>query len=133
MTDTAARTDVLRDAMHAAVTGDEALIERVYTEDVTGWSPVMEATSRVDLEADLRRAGAFSEIELILDPIEAVEDKLIAEGRVAATHGGLAAGTGRAAALPQGGVELGGGHGQAGEQEQRDQQDQGQPERPVYR
>lgn len=80
MTDTAARADVLRDAMHAAVTGDEALIERVYTEDVTGWSPVMEVTSRDDLKADLRRAGAFSEIELILDPIEAVEDKLIAEG-----------------------------------------------------
>jgi hypothetical protein len=34
MTDTAARADVLRDAMHAAVTGDEALIERAYTEDV---------------------------------------------------------------------------------------------------
>jgi hypothetical protein len=50
MTDTAARADVLRDAMHAAVTGDEALIERVYTEDVTGWSPVMEVTSRDDLK-----------------------------------------------------------------------------------
>jgi hypothetical protein len=36
MTDTAARAAVLRDAMRAAVTGDQALIERVYTEDVTG-------------------------------------------------------------------------------------------------
>jgi hypothetical protein len=36
MSDTAARTDVLRDAMRAAVIGDTALIERVYTEDVTG-------------------------------------------------------------------------------------------------
>ena len=36
MTDTAARAAVLRDAMHAAVTGDEAVIERVYTADVSG-------------------------------------------------------------------------------------------------
>jgi hypothetical protein len=43
---------VLRDARHAAVTGDEALIERAYTEDVTGWSPVTEVTSRDDLKAD---------------------------------------------------------------------------------
>jgi hypothetical protein len=36
MTDTAARADVLRDAMLAAVTGDLGLVERAYTEDVTG-------------------------------------------------------------------------------------------------
>ena len=89
MTDTAARADVLRDAMLAAVTGDEALIERAYTEDVTGWSPVMEVVSRDDLAADLRgRGGVFSDVELILDPVEAVGDKLIAEWQVAATHTG---------------------------------------------
>jgi SnoaL-like domain len=90
MTDTAARADVLRDAMHAAVTGDLALIERAYTEDVTGWSPVMEVASRDELAADLGgRAGAFSDIDLVLDPVDAVGDKLIAEWRVAATHSGL--------------------------------------------
>jgi len=36
MTDTAARAAVLLDAMYAAITGDQALIERAYTEDVTG-------------------------------------------------------------------------------------------------
>jgi hypothetical protein len=92
MTDTAARTDVLRDAMHAAVTGDESLIEPVYAEDVTGWSPVMEVSSRDELTADLRgRSGAFSDIDLVLDPVEAVGDKLIAEWRVAATHTGVLA------------------------------------------
>jgi hypothetical protein len=70
MTDTAARADVLRDAMLAAVTADAALVERAYTEDVTGWSPVMEVTSRDDLAADLAgRAAAFSEDEeLALEP-----------------------------------------------------------------
>jgi hypothetical protein len=37
MTDTAARAAVLQDAMYAAVTGDQALVERACTEDVTGW------------------------------------------------------------------------------------------------
>jgi len=92
MTDTAARADVLRDAMLAAVTGDQALVERAYTEDVTGWSPVMEVTSRDDLAADLAgRAAAFSDVDLVLDPVDAVGDKLIAEWRVAATHTGLLA------------------------------------------
>jgi ketosteroid isomerase-like protein len=89
MTDTAARAGVLRAAMLAAVTGDEAMVERAYTEDVTGWSPVVEVASRDDLAADLRgRAGAFSDVDLVLDPVDAVGDKLIAEWRVAATHTG---------------------------------------------
>jgi hypothetical protein len=90
MTDRAARVAVLQDAMRAALTGDPSLVERAYTEDVTGWSPVMEVASRDDLAADLaNRAAAFSEIDLTLDPVDAVGDKLIAEWRVAATHSGL--------------------------------------------
>ncbi|HEX8929291.1 MAG TPA: nuclear transport factor 2 family protein [Actinomycetota bacterium] len=92
MTDTAARAAVLRDALHAAATGDQALIERTYTEDVTGWSPVLEVSSRDDLVADLRgREAVFSDIDLTLDPVDAVGDKLIAEWRVAATHTGVLA------------------------------------------
>ena len=92
MTDTAARAAVLRDAMHAAVTGDQALIERAYTEDVTGWSPVTEVSSRDDLAADVAGpAAAFSDVEVTLDPVDAVGDKLIAEWRVGATHSGLLA------------------------------------------
>ena len=90
MTDLSARTAVLRDALEAAATGDPTLIERAYTEDVTGWSPVLEVASRDDLAADLRgREAAFSDVELTLDPVEEVGDKLIAEWRVAATHSGV--------------------------------------------
>ena len=90
MTDTAARADVLRDAMLAAVTGDQAMIERAYTEDVIAWSPVLEIDSRDDLAADLAgRAEAFSDVDLTMDPVDAVGDKLIAEWRLAATHSGL--------------------------------------------
>jgi ketosteroid isomerase-like protein len=92
MTDTAARAAVLRDALQAAATGDQAMIERVYTEDVTGWSPVLEVSSRDDLAADLRgRTAAFSDVDVTLDPVDAVGDKLIAEWRLAATHTGVLA------------------------------------------
>ena len=92
MTDTAARAAVLRDALHAAATGDQALIQRVYTEDVSGWSPVLEVSSRDDLAADLRgRKAAFSDVDVTLDPVDAVGDKLIAEWRLAATHTGVLA------------------------------------------
>jgi ketosteroid isomerase-like protein len=92
MTDTAARAAVLRDALRAAATGDQALIERAYTEDVSGWSPVLEVSSRHDLAADLRgRKAAFSDVDVTLDPVDAVGDKLIAEWRLAATHTGVLA------------------------------------------
>jgi hypothetical protein len=39
MSQAGARAPIVRDALEAAVTGDEALAERVYTDDVTGWSP----------------------------------------------------------------------------------------------
>ena len=35
------------------------------------------------------RTAAFSEVDVTLDPVDAVGDKLIAEWRVAATHTGL--------------------------------------------
>ena len=90
MTDTAARAAVLQDAMYAAITGDQALIERAYTEDVTGWSPVLSVASREELTADLQgRTAAFSEVDVTLDPVDAVGDKLIAEWLVAVTHTGL--------------------------------------------
>ena len=67
MPDTAARAEVLRDAMLAAVTGDLAAIERAYTEDVTGWSPVLSVASREELTADLQgRSAAFSDVDVPL-------------------------------------------------------------------
>jgi len=71
------------------VTGDEARLEQVYTDDVTGWSPTATATSREDLLADLRgRRGVFSDVDLALDAVDEVGDKVIAEWRLAATHTG---------------------------------------------
>jgi ketosteroid isomerase-like protein len=89
MSEAGARAPIVRSALEAAVTGDEALVERVYTDDVTGWSPAATASSRADLLADLRgRKGTFSDIDLALEAVDEVGDKVIAERRVAATHSG---------------------------------------------
>ena len=83
------RALIVRSALEAAVTGDEARLEQVYTDDVTGWSPTATATSREDLLADLRgRRGVFSDVDLALDAVDEVGDKVIAEWRLAATHTG---------------------------------------------
>ena len=83
------RALIVQSALEAAVTGDEARLEQVYTDDVTGWSPTATATSREDLLADLRgRKGVFSDVDLALDAVDEVGDKVIAEWRLAATHTG---------------------------------------------
>lgn len=83
------RALIVQSALEAAVTGDEARLEQVYTDDVTGWSPTATATSREDLLADLRgRKGVFSDVDLVLDAVDEVGDKVIAEWRLGATHTG---------------------------------------------
>jgi ketosteroid isomerase-like protein len=90
MSQAGARAPVVRSALEAAVTGDAALAEQVYTDDVTGWSPAATTSSRADLVADLRgRTGIFSDVDLALDAVDEVGDKVIAEWRVAATHTGV--------------------------------------------
>jgi ketosteroid isomerase-like protein len=90
MSQAGGRAPIVRSALEAAVTGDEALAEQVYTDDVTGWSPTATTSSRADLVADLRgRKGIFSDVDLALDAVDEVGDKVIAEWRVAATHTGV--------------------------------------------
>lgn len=89
MSEAADRAPIVRSALEAAVTGDVALVERIYTDDVSGWSPTATASSRADLVADLRgRKGIFSDVDLALDAVDEVGDKVIAEWRLAATHTG---------------------------------------------
>ena len=80
MSQAGARAPIVRDALEAAVTGDAVLAERVYTDDVIGWSPAATTSSRADLVADLRgRTGIFSDVDLRLDAVDEVGDQVIAE------------------------------------------------------
>jgi ketosteroid isomerase-like protein len=84
------RAAIVRSALEAAVTGDRALVERVYTDDVVGWSPSATTSSRADLLAGTRgRERVFSDVDLALDAVDEVGDKVVAEWRLAATHTGV--------------------------------------------
>jgi ketosteroid isomerase-like protein len=89
MSEAADRAAVLRGALEAAVTGDEAAVERLYADDVVGWSPSAAVASRQALAVDLRgRAGAFSDVDVAVDAVDTCGDTMVAEWRVAATHTG---------------------------------------------
>ncbi|HSK96937.1 MAG TPA: nuclear transport factor 2 family protein [Euzebyales bacterium] len=88
-THTAARIATIRAALLVAASGDATQLPRIYLPDVTGWSPVLEVTSRDDLAADLRNhPGHFSGVDVVLDAVDVIGDKVIAEWRLAATHSG---------------------------------------------
>jgi ketosteroid isomerase-like protein len=79
----------VRSALEAAMTGDGTRVEHVYTDDVTGWSPTATTSSRLDLLANLHgHEGVFSDVQLALDAVDQVGDKVIAEWRLAGTHSG---------------------------------------------
>jgi hypothetical protein len=76
-------------ALELGAAGDAGLVNELYTEDVIGWSPTVGISSREELKEDYsRRAGAFSEVGILIDPIDVVEDRGYAEWVMSATHVG---------------------------------------------
>ena len=59
MSQAGVRAPIVRSALEAAATGDEAPVERAYTDDVTGWSP----TGVLDLD-ELRLDPTGRRVEL---------------------------------------------------------------------
>jgi hypothetical protein len=79
MSEAADRTAVLRGALEAAITGDEAAVERLYADDVVGWSPSAAVASRQALAVDMRgRAGAFSDVDVAVDAVDACGETMVA-------------------------------------------------------
>jgi hypothetical protein len=81
---------VLALAIEAAVTGDPALMESVFTDDVIAWSPNMSVTSLAELEAEFAdRDDALSNVVFAVDSVDVVGGaKAIAEWRLSADHTG---------------------------------------------
>jgi SnoaL-like domain len=80
---------VLALAIEAAVTGDPALMESVFTDDVVAWSPNMSVTSLAELEEEFAdRDEALSNVVFSVDALDVVATKAIAEWRLAADHTG---------------------------------------------
>lgn len=71
MTSNETRATILVRALRAGIDGDRATLDAVLTDDVRTWTPAMSTTSRVELlDALERRDGAFTDIELIVTPLD---------------------------------------------------------------
>ena len=90
MTATASnQASALRRLLQAAVTGDGDSMADLVTADVTGWSPNLFVSSRDDLLAELAlREDAFSGIEIVVQALDQIGDKAIAEWHIGADHTG---------------------------------------------
>lgn len=79
----------LRRLLHLVATGDDAAVDDLVTDDVTGWSPNLHVTSRSQLiDALDGREEAFSGVEVNVRSLDEISDKAIAEWHVALDHTG---------------------------------------------
>jgi ketosteroid isomerase-like protein len=97
VTSSAERSAILARALSAAIEGDRAAVEDVYTDDVKAWTPALSAGSRAELMAHFeQRDDAFSDIVLEAAPLDVGGDYACVEWSVTMTHTGplvLAEGT----------------------------------------
>jgi ketosteroid isomerase-like protein len=85
----AVRATNLRLGLEASVAGDAELLADLYTDDIQGWTPSISVSSLAELAVELEeRAGAFTDIEVTIAPIDVVGDRAYAEWIVSATHSG---------------------------------------------
>ena len=86
---TATKETVLVQALEAAVTGDDSLLDQTFTEEVVGWSPNLAVTSRAELAEEFGdRHDALSNIVISFDAVYIVGENAIAEWRLGADHSG---------------------------------------------
>ncbi|MET0627131.1 MAG: nuclear transport factor 2 family protein [Acidimicrobiia bacterium] len=85
----AERAAAVMRGLTAGVHGDSTVIAELYTDDVSGWSPVMSVSSAVELAIELEdRGDSFSEIELSFAPLDVDGDAACVEWTMTATHSG---------------------------------------------
>lgn len=89
MVSQAERTAVLVRGIEASVAGDSSVIADLYTTDVTAWSPSMSVSSAAELAGEFEdRAGAFTDIELEVVPLDVGGEQACAEWVATVTHSG---------------------------------------------
>ena len=83
------RAAAVRRLLEASLSGNADVIGELVTEDVSGWSPTLFVSSRQELlDAVSEREDAFSNVASVVDAVDVVGEKAIAEWHVAADHTG---------------------------------------------
>ena len=83
------RAEVLRRGLEACIVGEVAALPELFTEDVSGWSPNLLASSLAELaEAVADREDSLSEVALHVDALDITGNKGFIEYRVSAVFSG---------------------------------------------
>ncbi len=89
MTTNEARASTLARALRAGIEGDRRVVEDSCTDDVRVWAPALTAASRAELlDALERRDAAFSDVELVVAPLDVGGEFACVEWTVRMTHSG---------------------------------------------
>jgi ketosteroid isomerase-like protein len=79
----------LAGALEFLAAGGVGDVSEFFTDDVRGWSPTITVSSAAELELELEdRDEALSDVTVVVDAIDVIGDKAIAEWRLSATHSG---------------------------------------------
>ena len=82
---------VVSAALRAVITGEDDVLEQVFTEDVSGQSPNMYVLDRDELAHQLAdRRGALTDVVITVDEISGPGPELVVRWSFAGTHSGTA-------------------------------------------
>ncbi|MET0919888.1 MAG: nuclear transport factor 2 family protein [Acidimicrobiia bacterium] len=84
-----ARAAALVRSIEASIVGDSSVVAELYTDDVDGVSHAVHVTSAVELAVELEdRDDAFSDVELVVNPLDVGGTSACVEWSATATHSG---------------------------------------------
>jgi hypothetical protein len=76
-------------AVEASITGDVSSLEELFTRDVVGSTPAITVSSREELAIELEdREDAFSDVEIVANPLDVGGDQGCVEWVASAVHSG---------------------------------------------
>ncbi len=85
----AARAAALVRGIEASIVGDSSVVAELYTDDVDGMSHALRVTSAVELAVEFEdRDDAFSDVELVVNPLDVGGACACVEWQATATHSG---------------------------------------------
>jgi ketosteroid isomerase-like protein len=80
---------IVTQALEDAVAGEKSRLDKLFTDDVVGWTPTLAVQSRAELAREFdEQHGALSNVAISFDAIYLVGDNAIAEWRIDGDHTG---------------------------------------------
>ncbi|MCJ7438390.1 MAG: ester cyclase [Acidimicrobiia bacterium] len=89
MTSNAERAAILIQSIRASIERDSGVVKDLYTDDVSGWTPLFGISSVAELAVEYEDRGqAFSNTQIAVEPLDAAGDRVCVEWSATLTHSG---------------------------------------------